>query len=352
MNSRLIKGIITTSIAGVILTSLNQFDALMSTESINWLLLFANFTIPLVIFWSSSHAPKQEQLVETTPDFLTNCAQDLADLKTLGKTVHTVASKVNATSKSRLNIADEATDCAQYVRQASDNIDSLSATTIEQIGSLKSDYTNVGKHISALLLELKDSAIWAEQQVEKTKEFSTSFDGIKQMSQTISSIADQTNLLALNAAIEAARAGESGRGFSVVADEVRVLAQRSNEQANDINTHLATLDKLSDGISSEAMRFSERSTEAVKMVELGESGNQKISSGIDSILQEVSDIVMKIRSETQQQTERMENVIEGMKTLTEGTKAVINGSAKNMEVGKNVLQHVHNIEQLSERPRS
>jgi methyl-accepting chemotaxis protein len=345
MKKRFYKGLLTSLIVGSVLTTINQYGAIFSNEKINWFSMLLTYLVPFLVHWNSSKVviSKSDPVKSSTASFSDACQQDLDDLMRLGEQVHTVATNVNKASKSRLDIASNAISSAEKVRMSSLNIESLSSTSVNQINSLKQDFAIVESQTDKLIEEVKSSATWAIHQEEKTNEFSHGFEKIRQMAQTISSIADQTNLLALNAAIEAARAGEQGRGFSVVADEVRELAKRSNEQTIQINNLLLNLGKVSKEICTESAQFSIRTEEAVKLAEDGSSGTQKANESIDSILHDVTEAVNNISLETKDQTEKMDDVIAGMNVLTEGTKAVINGSATNIEVGSTILKHAENI---------
>ncbi|WP_411828736.1 methyl-accepting chemotaxis protein [Pseudomonas monteilii] len=99
----------------------------------------------------------------------------------------------------------------------------------------------------------------------------------------IMAVAEQTNLLALNAAIEAARAGEKGRGFTVVADEVRALACRTQDSAREIEALVAGLQKLSNRAVSQMSGTAHLSQEAVVFSELGRQALARITTSVRNI---------------------------------------------------------------------
>ena len=139
----------------------------------------------------------------------------------------------------------------------------------------------------------------------------------------ISDITEQTNILALNAAIQAASAGEAGRGFTVVAEEVQRLAERSGEATKQIGAIVKTIQTD----THDAVAAMEKSTQGVvEGAKLSDAAGQALSE-IGSVSQELAGLIQRISQTTQAQTEVAQTVAKNMQDIqnitnqtTEGTK--------------------------------
>lgn len=158
-----------------------------------------------------------------------------------------------------------------------------------------------------------------ENAVEVTNKLAQSTDEIDSILGVINGISEQTNLLALNAAIEAARAGEQGRGFAVVADEVRTLAQRTQDATHEIQAMTGELQTNAHNVV-EIMEKSQ--SDVSNSVDAGEQANQALAA-ISQAVTQATDLITQIASAAEQQSIVSEEVNQNTVTISEFADKVV-----------------------------
>ncbi|CAH1584836.1 methyl-accepting chemotaxis protein [Vibrio rotiferianus] len=200
----------------------------------------------------------------------------------------------------------------------------LTASASQNSASACQDGQNVIQKNREAIVELAEQVSDAASVIS---ELEANTQSINQILSTIQGIAEQTNLLALNAAIEAARAGEQGRGFAVVADEVRVLSQRTHGSTEEIRTMIETLQ----GNTKLAVNSMQTSTSlADTSVDYAQQAHDSLTSITNSIT-EINDMAMQIASAAEEQRAVSEDISRNTQGIKDDADMIAEQSLKSSE---------------------
>ncbi|GAA8242591.1 methyl-accepting chemotaxis protein TlpB [Helicobacter pylori] len=214
--------------------------------------------------------------------------EEIKGISTLNKTsmdklvqITQETQKSMKSSSTTLNsVKNKATDIASMMNASIEQSQGLRKRLIETQGLVKESKDAIGD----LFSQITESAHTEEELSSKVEQLSRNADDVKSILDIINDIADQTNLLALNAAIEAARAGEHGRGFAVVADEVRNLAGRTQKSLAEINSTIMVIVQEINAVSSQMNLNSQKMERLSDMSKSVQETYEKMSSNLSSVV--------------------------------------------------------------------
>ncbi|OWZ83339.1 methyl-accepting chemotaxis protein [Natranaerobius trueperi] len=251
---------------------------------------------------------KSEQVASSSQELSATSEESTQSANEVAKTIEEIANGASTQAQDTDEGVKEINDLGNYIQKNHTDVENLNNTagkvdTLKDEGlTIVEDLVNKTEHLNTRTTEVNDIILNTKNSAEQ----------ITEASEMIKNISEQTNLLALNAAIEAARAGEAGQGFSVVADEIRKLAEESSKFTEEIDSIIKDL--------LEKSNYAVTTMEEVK--EIVDSEKESVEqtstkfSGIKDAIEQVKEVLQDVNDSGKEMEEKKDKIISVMENLS------------------------------------
>ena len=292
---------------------------------------------------------RQNKVIADSHQNMQNIAAELEQ-------VATIASSASEQLSAQIELSENgAQDQADRVATTATALEEMNATVLEiarNAGTTSDSASNVRSEASAgsesmqecvkAMHEVKEESLKLQTEMGVLSEHA---QAINEIMNVISDIADQTNLLALNAAIEAARAGEAGRGFAVVADEVRNLAEKTMTSTTDVGNAISAIQKS----TADNTRLVVDAVEKIERVTEMVSGAGEALLGIVQLADTTADQVRAIATASEEQSATSEEITQSVDSINNIAKETTNNMQEARKAVDEVVNQTHVLSQLIEQ---
>ena len=332
-------------------------------------ILLALFIARSITVPASILAKQTAQVAKGELDIQVSCSssdeigQLACSFKTMTESLRSIISQVAGTSTQVAAAANQLNLSAEQIATGAEEVAAQAATVAtagEEMSATSGDIAqncqmaaegaqrasqsaqNGAAVVDATIAVMSQIADKVEESAKTVERLGTRSEQIGAIIGTIEDIADQTNLLALNAAIEAARAGEQGRGFAVVADEVRALAERTTRATKEIGEMIKAIQKETKGAVT-AME------QGVQQVEAGTIEAAKSGAALREILEQINAVAMQVNqiaTAAEEQTATTSEISSNMQQITDVVQETSNSAHESATAAAQLSGNAEELQRL------